>query len=87
MAAVGGRDGTIRVGRLDGSPPHLLVGLLSADPGEMDTQMHAQALPDADRSTLASPSAVAAPIADLVERAESVPSGSRVEFAAQESLA
>ncbi len=26
MAAVGSRDGTIRVGRLDGSPPHLLVG-------------------------------------------------------------
>jgi WD40 repeat protein len=26
VAAVGSRDGTIRVGRLDGSPPHLLVG-------------------------------------------------------------
>jgi WD40 repeat protein len=26
VAAVGGRDGTIRVGRLDGGPPHLLVG-------------------------------------------------------------
>lgn len=60
------------------------VRFLSVDPGEMDTRMHAQALPDADRSTLASPTAVAARIADLVEHAESVPSGSRLELAAQE---
>lgn len=32
---------------------------LSVDPGEMDTRMHADAVPDADRSTLAAPSTVA----------------------------
>ena len=32
---------------------------LSIDPGEMDTEMHAAAMPDADRSTLARPADVA----------------------------
>jgi NAD(P)-dependent dehydrogenase (short-subunit alcohol dehydrogenase family) len=35
------------------------VHFLSVDPGEMDTQMHADAMPDADRATLARPEAVA----------------------------
>lgn len=54
------------------------VRVLSVDPGEMDTVMHRQALPDADVTTLASPTAVAACILELL-RDESVPSGSRVE--------
>ena len=35
------------------------VRFLTVDPGEMDTAMHAEALPDADRSRLASPSQAA----------------------------
>lgn len=54
------------------------VRFLTVDPGEMDTSMHAEAMPEADRSALASPAEVAARIVDLVESAESVPSGSRV---------
>jgi NAD(P)-dependent dehydrogenase (short-subunit alcohol dehydrogenase family) len=35
------------------------VRVLTVDPGEMDTVMHAQAMPDADRSQLADPARVA----------------------------
>lgn len=56
------------------------VRLLSLDPGEMDTAMHAEAMPDADRSRLRSPAEVAARIVDLVESAESVPNGSRLDL-------
>ncbi len=58
------------------------VRVLSVDPGEMDTDMHAEAMPDADRSALAAPADVAAALADLLEAAESVDSGARVELAA-----
>ncbi len=54
------------------------VRFLSVDPGEMDTRMHAEAMPEADRSLLASPRTVAARIKRLIEAAESFPSGSRV---------
>jgi NAD(P)-dependent dehydrogenase (short-subunit alcohol dehydrogenase family) len=57
------------------------VRFLSVDPGEMDTAMHAEAMPDADRTALASPEAVAARIADLVERGDHVASGTRLEAA------
>lgn len=36
------------------------VRILTVDPGEMDTRMHADALPEADRATLARPREVAA---------------------------
>ena len=39
---------------------------LTVDPGEMDTAMHADAMPDADRATLADPADVAARIVDIV---------------------
>jgi NAD(P)-dependent dehydrogenase (short-subunit alcohol dehydrogenase family) len=42
------------------------VRLLSVDPGEMDTQMHAAALPDADRSKLADPNVVGRTIAAMI---------------------
>jgi NAD(P)-dependent dehydrogenase (short-subunit alcohol dehydrogenase family) len=42
------------------------VRVLVVDPGEMDTAMHAAALPDADRATLADPREVARRIAALV---------------------
>ncbi len=40
------------------------VRFLSRDPGDMDTELHAVALPDADRSQLASPDAAAALLID-----------------------
>jgi NAD(P)-dependent dehydrogenase (short-subunit alcohol dehydrogenase family) len=40
---------------------------LSFDPGEMDTQMHAEAMPDADRAALARPEAVAEKLIALME--------------------
>jgi NAD(P)-dependent dehydrogenase (short-subunit alcohol dehydrogenase family) len=43
------------------------VRFLSVDPGEMDTEMHAAAMPDADRATLRSTQAVARALADLLE--------------------
>ena len=54
------------------------VRVLSIDPGEMDTQMHKDALPDADPATLARPAQVAERIIALL-RDSSVASGSRVE--------
>jgi NAD(P)-dependent dehydrogenase (short-subunit alcohol dehydrogenase family) len=58
--------------------PQLRV--LSIDPGEMNTDMHRDALPDADPSTLASPSAVAQKVVRILEDAKYV-SGSRVRAA------
>ena len=57
------------------------VRLLSVDPGEMATEMHAQAMPDADPTSLADPAAVAAQIADAIEGAEAFASGERLEAA------
>jgi NAD(P)-dependent dehydrogenase (short-subunit alcohol dehydrogenase family) len=54
------------------------VRVLSVDPGEMDTEMHRRALPDADPASLARPEQVAARIVELL-RDGSVPSGARVE--------
>lgn len=54
------------------------VRSFSVDPGEMDTRMHAAALPDADPSTLARPEAVAARIAELIG-APGTPNGARIE--------
>src|SRR5262249_48790048 len=55
------------------------VKFLSVDPGEMDTAMHADAMPDADRSTLANPGDVARRFAWLVEHAGDHASGTRLE--------
>jgi NAD(P)-dependent dehydrogenase (short-subunit alcohol dehydrogenase family) len=54
------------------------VSFFSVDPGEMDTQMHADAMPDADRSILARPEDVARELRRFLEASESVPSGSRI---------
>jgi NAD(P)-dependent dehydrogenase (short-subunit alcohol dehydrogenase family) len=54
------------------------VRVLSVDPGEMDTQMHRDAMPDADPATLARPADVAARIIALIGDS-SVASGSRIE--------
>jgi NAD(P)-dependent dehydrogenase (short-subunit alcohol dehydrogenase family) len=55
------------------------VRFLSVDPGEMDTAMHAEAMPEADRGSLKKPEEVAAQVADLIESAGDIPSGTRVE--------
>jgi hypothetical protein len=47
----------------------------------MDTAMHAEAMPDADRAKLADPAAVAERIVDIVRHAEEIPSGARLEAA------
>ena len=57
------------------------VRFLTVDPGEMDTRMHADAMPEADRSTLANPNDVAVRIAALIEQAEAFPNGARLELA------
>jgi NAD(P)-dependent dehydrogenase (short-subunit alcohol dehydrogenase family) len=44
------------------------VRSLIIDPGEMDTQMHAEAVPDADRSTLLDPTIAAGRVLDEIRR-------------------
>jgi NAD(P)-dependent dehydrogenase (short-subunit alcohol dehydrogenase family) len=51
------------------------VKFLALDPGDMDTPMHALALPDADRATLKQPSVAAREIADAI--ADLLPIGLR----------
>jgi NAD(P)-dependent dehydrogenase (short-subunit alcohol dehydrogenase family) len=55
------------------------VRFVSVDPGEMATQMHADAIPDADPTTLARPDDVAGEILALLDDAEGAPSGARVQ--------
>jgi NAD(P)-dependent dehydrogenase (short-subunit alcohol dehydrogenase family) len=54
------------------------VRVIAVDPGEMDTAMHAAAIPDADRSTLQAPAEVAARIVQMIEDGARAPSGSRL---------
>jgi NAD(P)-dependent dehydrogenase (short-subunit alcohol dehydrogenase family) len=57
------------------------VRFLSVDPGEMDTEMHAAAMPDADRSALAAPASSARRIADLIAGIERIENGARLQVA------
>ena len=50
----------------------------SVEPGEMDTKMHADAMPDADRAALAHPATVAAQLLRLIARAETLGNGARL---------
>jgi len=54
------------------------VRVLAVDPGEMDTVMHATAVPDADRATLARPADVAARIVHMIDDDVQAPSGARL---------
>ncbi len=54
------------------------VRFLSVDPGEMDTRMHALAMPDSDRSALQRPEQVARRIARMIAECERIPSGARL---------
>jgi len=58
------------------------VRLFTVDPGEMNTRMHAEAVPDADPATLADPAAVAAWIARLVRYEGTAPAGARLVMGA-----
>lgn len=59
------------------------VRFLAVDPGEMATDMHRDALPDADPATLARPADVAARLADMLA-APATASGARLSLAAAE---
>ena len=59
------------------------VRLFAVDPGEMDTQMHRDAIPDADPSTLADPADVAAWIVAMIRDPRLAPSGARVVVPAE----
>ena len=55
------------------------VRVLTVDPGEMDTRMHADAIPDADRAQLGDPARVAARILALVRApVAGTPPGARI---------
>jgi NAD(P)-dependent dehydrogenase (short-subunit alcohol dehydrogenase family) len=54
------------------------VRVLAVDPGEMDTKMHADAMPDADRATLARPAEIAAKIVQMIEDSQRAPNGARL---------
>jgi NAD(P)-dependent dehydrogenase (short-subunit alcohol dehydrogenase family) len=58
------------------------VRFVSVDPGEMNTRMHADAMPEADPRTLADPYDVAKIVTRIIQRAETLPNGARVEAAA-----
>ena len=57
------------------------VRLLSIDPGEMNTRMHADAMPDADPALLADPARVARRIVALIADPRRAPHGARVAIA------
>jgi NAD(P)-dependent dehydrogenase (short-subunit alcohol dehydrogenase family) len=61
------------------------VRVFSVDPGEMDTQMHALAMPDEDPSSLSRPASVAARIVEMLEQPGRAPNGSRLLASAWES--
>jgi len=54
------------------------VRVLAVDPGEMDTKMHADAVPEADRASLQHPADVAARIVAMIEDEARAPSGARL---------
>ena len=54
------------------------VRFLSIDPGEMNTQMHADAMPDADPAALRSPKEVAERICDIIRNSDLYDNGARL---------
>jgi len=54
------------------------VRVLAVDPGEMDTVMHAAAMPEADRAALQRPEEVAARIVQMIEDEGRAPTGARL---------
>jgi short-subunit dehydrogenase len=70
--------GRILGAELDGTG----VRVVTVDPGEMNTGMHADALPEADTSSLLDPRIVAGRLLRLIRGSETLPNGARVEAAA-----
>ncbi len=62
------------------------VRFFAVDPGEMDTKMHAEAIPDADPASLARPADVAERLVAIVARSGSLPNGARLAAADFEPL-
>ncbi len=61
------------------------IHFLSLDPGEMNTQMHAEACPEADPTTLADPRTVASRIVALLHRLPTTPQpGAKLRYTAAE---
>jgi NAD(P)-dependent dehydrogenase (short-subunit alcohol dehydrogenase family) len=56
------------------------VRVFSVDPGEMNTDMHRDAMPDANPNELANPSDVAERVVRMIEDATDIPNGSRLEL-------
>ncbi|HZF41133.1 MAG TPA: SDR family oxidoreductase, partial [Blastocatellia bacterium] len=54
------------------------VRFLAVDPGEMDTRMHADAMPDTDPASLQSPAAVAEKIVTMIRQSDRIANGSRL---------
>ena len=54
------------------------VRFFSIDPGDMDTQMHADAVPNADPATLGKPDDIAPRILGIIRGAEHFPNGARM---------
>jgi len=71
--------GRIWATELDGTG----VSVTVVDPGEMDTQMHAEAMPDADRTRLTDPCRVALELVRLIE--QGLPAGGRVSISPETS--
>jgi NAD(P)-dependent dehydrogenase (short-subunit alcohol dehydrogenase family) len=61
------------------------VRFFSVDPGEMDTEMHRAAIPEADPATLARPEDVARRIIGLIEGSDGVDNGARLEASSLEA--
>jgi NAD(P)-dependent dehydrogenase (short-subunit alcohol dehydrogenase family) len=64
------------------------IRFFAVDPGEMDTKMHADAIPDADPATLARPADVAEQLVRIITQAESLTNGARLsasDFVDQEN--
>lgn len=54
------------------------VRVFSVDPGEMDTKMHADAIPEVDRAKLERPERVAERIVTMIEKADAIDPGARL---------
>jgi NAD(P)-dependent dehydrogenase (short-subunit alcohol dehydrogenase family) len=54
------------------------VRFFSVDPGEMDTRMHADAMPDADPGSLNQPGEVAEKIVSMIRHSARIASGARL---------
>jgi NAD(P)-dependent dehydrogenase (short-subunit alcohol dehydrogenase family) len=54
------------------------VRMFSVDPGEMNTKMHADAMPDADPAALAVPAVIAVKIISMIRRSDEIDNGARL---------